>query len=203
MSEGTDDGLGTDLRPRPRPRPSTPAASGLIRPSETRVTGIGPRGSPSTARSDGPGPAGELVADGRLWIVRALRAAGTPRAGSGPLLEELIGNCGGRADVPAPRRRCGLAGRPTTRPTSCRSGWRGARVPTRFVQKYTVTVQLEPSGATEPIVAASAACRDLAAVGLEESWHRGINRGGRETVGGGRPARFCQEQMHVLAEQNN
>ena len=34
--------------------------------AEARVAGIGPRGSPGTTRSDGQGPAGELIADGRL-----------------------------------------------------------------------------------------------------------------------------------------
>ena len=74
------------------------------------------------------------------------------------------------------------------------------RVPTRFVQKYTVTAQLEPSGTTEPIVAASPHV-DLVAVGLRGKLASRINRGG-ETVGC-RGDRFCQEQTHVLAEQFN
>ena len=49
--------------------------------------------------------------------------------------------------------------------------------PTTFVQKYTARAQLKPSGAPEPAF------------------------GARETGGGGRPARFCQQQTHVLAEQ--
>ena len=52
-----------------------------------------------------------------------------------------------------------------------------SRVPTTFVQKYTPRAQLKPSGAPEP--------------GLRA----------RETGGGGRPARFCQEQMGVMTEQ--
>ena len=52
------------------------------------------------------------------------------------------------------------------------------RVPTRFVQKYTVTAQLEPSGTTEPIVAASPHV-DLVAVGLRGKLASRINRGGR------------------------
>ena len=52
-----------------------------------------------------------------------------------------------------------------------------ARVPTRSVRKYTARAQLKPSGAPEPA------------------------SGRGETGGGGRPARFCQEQTLVLAEQ--
>ena len=70
------------------------------------------------------------------------------------------------------------------------------RVPTRLVQEYTVTAPFEPSGATEPIVAASPHV-DLAAVGRRGKLASRINRR-RETVGGPRPARFCQEQTHVL-----
>ena len=51
------------------------------------------------------------------------------------------------------------------------------RVPTTFVQKYTARAQLKPSGASR--------------AGLRA----------RETGGDGRPARFCQEQTLVLAEQ--
>ena len=54
---------------------------------------------------------------------------------------------------------------------------RHPRVPTRFVRKYTARAQLKPAGAPR--------------AGLRS----------RETGGGGRPARFCQEQTHVLAEQ--
>ena len=50
------------------------------------------------------------------------------------------------------------------------------RVPTRSVRKYTLRVQLKPLGAPEPA------------------------SGARET-GGGRPARLCQDETHVLAEQ--
>ena len=52
-----------------------------------------------------------------------------------------------------------------------------ARVPTRFVSKYTARAQLKPLGCSR--------------AGLRA----------RETGGGGRPARFCQEQTLVLAEQ--
>ena len=52
-----------------------------------------------------------------------------------------------------------------------------ARVPTTFVQKYTPRAQDQALGCPR--------------AGLRA----------RETGGGGRPARFCQEQMHVLAEQ--
>ena len=51
------------------------------------------------------------------------------------------------------------------------------RVPTRFVSKYTARAQLKPLGCSR--------------AGLRA----------RETGGGGRPARFCQEQTLVLAEQ--
>ena len=51
------------------------------------------------------------------------------------------------------------------------------RVPTRSVRKYTPRAQLKPLGAPEPA------------------------SGARETGGGGRPARLCQEETHVLAEQ--
>ena len=54
---------------------------------------------------------------------------------------------------------------------------RSSRVPTRSVRKYTARAQLKPSGAPEPA------------------------SGRGETGGGGRPARFCQEQTLVLAEQ--
>ena len=51
------------------------------------------------------------------------------------------------------------------------------RVPTRSVRKYTPRAQLKPLGAPEPA------------------------SGARETGGGGRPARLCQDETHVLAEQ--
>ena len=54
---------------------------------------------------------------------------------------------------------------------------RQVRVPTRSVRKYTARAQLKPSGAPEPA------------------------SGRGETGCCGRPARFCQEQTHVLAEQ--